>query len=205
MMTTAAALSAGAAVDLPSVSYGQVKAGAAKPYGTDPDLQKVYRPGDLWPLTFDARQIKAAGALADVILPADDLGPAASTLGVVDMLDEWVSAPNDTQQKDRPVILDGLAWIDAESRKRFQKDFADLPESGKTAICDAICDPAKAVKEFRTAARFFSKFRALCAGAYYATPDGWKALGYVGNVALASFDGPPPEVLAQLGVEQTVV
>jgi hypothetical protein len=43
------------------------------------------------------------------------------------------------------------------------------------------------------------------AGAYYATPAGWKAIGYVGNTPLTSFDGPPAEVLEKLGVTQTVV
>jgi len=52
------------------------------------------------------------------------------------------------------------------------------------------------------AAHFFSRFRA--APAYYATPQGWKAIGYVGNVQLPPFDGRPPEVLAKLGVTQTV-
>ena len=51
---------------------------------------------------------------------------------------------------------------------------------------------------------FFARFRGLAAGAYFATPPGWKAIGYVGNIPLASFAGPPPEVLARLGVEQTV-
>ena len=49
------------------------------------------------------------------------------------------------------------------------------------------------------------KFRALAASAYYGTEAGWKAIGYVGNVPLASFDGPPKEVLEKLGVEQTVI
>ena len=40
--------------------------------------------------------------------------------------------------------------------------------------------------------------------AAYATPAGWEAIGYVGNVALPKFDGPPAEVLAKLGVTQTV-
>ena len=58
--------------------------------------------------------------------------------------------------------------------------------------------------EFKKGAAFFSKFRSLAASAYYGTDAGWKAIGYVGNISLATFDGPPPEVLAQLGVEQTV-
>ncbi len=176
----------------------------AKGYGSDPDLTKIYKPGDVWPLTFSPAQHRASAALADVIFPADNLGPAASALRVTDYIDEWVSAPYPAQQHDRPVIIDGLAWIDAESQKRFSKDFADLAAAQQTAICDDICWPADAKPEFRKAADFFVRFRSLAAGAYYGTPEGWKALGYVGNVALATFDGPPPEVLQRLGLEQTV-
>ncbi|MDB5318954.1 MAG: Tat pathway signal protein [Phycisphaerales bacterium] len=165
---------------------------------------EIHQPGDLWPLTFTAAQRKTATALADVILPKDELGPAASSVGVVEMVDEWVSAPYPAQQADRPVILDGLAWIETESTKRFGKLFAALSEAQKHAICDDICFHATAKAEFKKAAGFFSRFRSLCAGAYYGTPEGWRAIGYVGNVPLQSFDGPPAEVLAKLGVVQTV-
>jgi hypothetical protein len=40
--------------------------------------------------------------------------------------------------------------------------------------------------------------------AYYAKPEGGKAIGYVGNVPTPTFDGPPKEVLDILGVEETV-
>jgi hypothetical protein len=188
----------------PQERASDVPPGINKGYGVDPNLIKTYKPGDVWPLTFTPEQKRAATALADVILPKDHLGPAASELGVPEMLDEWVSAPYPTQQADRPVVLDGLAWLDAESAKRFAgKAFADLIEAQKHRICDDICDPAAAQPEFRRASAFFVKFRGLCAGAYYATPPGWQAIGYVGNVALGSFDGPPPEVLKQIGVTQT--
>lgn len=173
-------------------------------YGTDPNLVKVHKPGDFWPLTFTDAQRKAATALADTLIPKDDLGPAASSVGVVEMIDEWVSAPYPQQQHDRPIILDGLAWIGAESNKRFGGAFASLDEQQRHAICDDICFGQKAKPEFRKAAQFFAHFRSLCASAYYATPEGWNAIGYVGNVALPQFDGPPPEVLAKLGVTQTV-
>ena len=173
-------------------------------YGTDPKVNAVHHPGDFWPLTFTADQHKMVTALADVILPDDQYGPAASSLGVVEMIDEWISAPYPLQQADRPVILDGLAWLAAESQKRFGKSFSDLSAEQQHAICDDICYTRVAKPQFRKAAGFFAKFRTLCAGAYYATPAGWKAIGYVGNVALASFEGPPPEVLEKLGVTQTV-
>jgi hypothetical protein len=178
---------------------------AAHGYGSDPDLLKEYKPGDVWPLTLDAKQQAAAKALCDVLFPEDHLGPAASALGIAEFLDEWISAPYPIQQADRPVIIDGLAWLDAESKKRFKKDFAALDAKQQHAICDDICDRKKAKPEFKKAATFFSKFRSLTAGGYFSTEAGWKAIGYVGNVPLATFDGPPPEVLKQLGVEQTVV
>jgi hypothetical protein len=187
----------GEAAKLPDVA-------AAAGYGTDPLLAKSYKPGDFWPLTFTDAQRQTARALADVIIPKDDLGPAASEVGVVEMLDEWVSAPYPQQQLDRPIVLDGLAWIEAESGRRFGKRFSELSDEQQAAICDDVCYAQTAKAEFQSAARFFSRFRTLCAGAYYATPPGWDAIGYVGNVALQTFDGPPPEVLQRLGVTQTV-
>lgn len=177
---------------------------SANGYGLDPKLLDAYKPGAFWPLTFDDAQRRTATALADVIIPGDRLGPAASAVGVPAMLDEWISAPYPEQQADRPVILDGVAWLDAESRRRFAKTFPQISDSQKRAICDDICFTAAAKPQFRKAAEFFSRFRSLCASAYYATPEGWKAIGYVGNVALERFDGPPPEVLGRLQVTQTV-
>ncbi len=178
---------------------------AGKGYGTNQILTKVYRPGDLWPLTFTEAQRKTAAALADTILPDDQFGPAASAVGVPAMIDEWISAPYPEQQKDAPIILNGLKWIDAEADRRFKKSFAECSPEQRTAICDDICFAPEAKPNYREAAQFFSVYRTRCASAYYATPQGWKAIGYVGNVPLASFDGPPREVLEKLGLEQTVV
>jgi hypothetical protein len=169
-------------------------------YGTDPKLVKDYKPGDVWPLTFNDAQKKTAAALADTILPADDLGPAASEVGVVEMIDEWVSAPYPQQKGDRPVILDGLGLLESEALDRFGKRFPELDDGQKRAICDDICFAQAAKPQFQKLARFFEKFRDIAASAYYATPAGWKAIGYVGNTPLVEFTGPPPEVLERLGL-----
>jgi hypothetical protein len=176
----------------------------AKGYGSDPQLNKFYNPGDAWPLTLSKAQRAAATALADVIIPADDLGPAASQVRVIDFLDEWVSAPYPGQLHDRGIVLPGLDWLDAESTRRFNAVFAALQAEQQKAICDDICFEPTAKDGFKAGAKFFSKFRALAGAAYYATPDGWKAIGYVGNLPTLTYDGPPAEVLAKLGVEQTV-
>src|SRR5215213_7556657 len=80
--------------------------------GFDPNLLKKDIP---WPRLLTPAEKAAATALADVILPADEFGPAASVLGVPDFIDEWISAPYEQQMKDRKIIRDGLAWIDAEA------------------------------------------------------------------------------------------
>ena len=176
----------------------------AKGYGTDPVLTKLYRPGDVWPLTLDAGQRRVVTALCDLILPADDLGPAASAVGVPEFMDEWVSAPYPQQKQDGPVILEGIEWLNKEAAKRFGKPFADLDASQQAPIGDDLCDGTTAKPEFQKPARFFDKFRSLAIAGYYSTQEGWKAIGFVGNTTAVTFDGPPPEVLKLLDVEQTV-
>ena len=169
-------------------------------YGTDPDLMREWKPGGPWPLTLGVQARLTTAALCDLIIPADDVSPAASSVGVVDFIDEWISAPYPQQRGDREIILPGLEWLDAESQKRFGKAFAALDVKQKSAIADDICSPARARPEFATAAKFFSKFRDLTAGGFYTTPVGMKDIGYTGNVALEKFAGPPPEVLKKLGL-----
>ena len=54
---------------------------------------------------------------------------------------------------------------------------------------------------WRAAFSFFRLFRDRVAGGYYSTPEGWKAIGYAGNVPLVGdYPGPPPEVLKHLGL-----
>ena len=89
----------------------------------------------------------------------------------------------------------GLAWLNREARRRFgQPGFADISESRRREICDEICYAPKAPVELRGQARFFDHFRDLVSTAFWTTDEGMRDLGYVGNIPLPSFDGPPPEV-----------
>ena len=170
-------------------------------YGVDPNLLKSYKPGDLWPLALSAKQLRTAAVLCDVIIPAEGESPSASALHVHDFVNEWISAPYPAFQRDRVVIVDGLAWMDEESARRFGKSFDKISMQQRHAICDDICYAPKAKPEFKTAAAFFRRYRDLTAGGFYTTPAGMKDIGYVGNVALPAFNGPPQEVKARLGIE----
>jgi len=70
----------------------------------------------------------------------------------------------------------------------------------RARIADDICSVSKAKPAFAAAAKFFAKFRDLTAGGFYTTPVGMKDIGYVGNVPLERFDGPPIEALEKAGL-----
>lgn len=175
-------------------------AAAGKGYGTDPRLNRRYRSGELWPLSFTAAQARCAQALCGLVIPADEHSPSAAQLQVHRFIDEWVSAPYPAQQRDRELILWGLAWLDAESGRRFQRRFDQLDAGALARIADDICWAEQARPEFAEAARFFARFRDLTAGGFYTTPEGSRDLGYVGNVPSATFDGPPAQVLKIVGL-----
>lgn len=172
----------------------------AAPRGTpsDPDL---LRPKIWWNKVLTGQELATLSALCDVIIPADLTSPSASQVGVPDFINEWVSAPYDAHREALGQVRDGLRWLEAESQRRFAKPFPRLTEPETGQLCDEICYEPNVTPANRAAARFFDLIRDLCATGFYTTREGMKDLGYVGNIPLQRFDGPPPEVLRHLGLE----
>ena len=198
-------LAAGAAAAAPGDAAFAAPASARSPiqsrgYGRDPQMVRIHRPGEVWPLTLDPRQQRLTKALCDLIVPEQEGAPSASAVGVPEFLDEWVSAPYPEQAADRSLLLDGLDWMDAESRRLFLTGFEALDTAKQTHVCERFADPAKAAGIHPDAAKFFKRFRDLAFGGYVTTAEGMKALGYTGNIPLSSFEGPPPEALRHLGL-----
>ena len=164
---------------------------------TDPDLINPVVPWD--PILTEA-EMKTVTALCDVILPADDVSPSASAVGVPAFINEWVSAPYPDQERDRRIIRDGLAWLNSESDARNGTAFHALDESEQLAICDDIHHQPDARPEFRQAAAFFNRFRSLTLAGFYTTEAGRKDVGFIGNVPLDEFPGATPEQLDYLGL-----
>lgn len=163
--------------------------------GTDPNLLKKEIP---WPLVLNEAEMKTVKVLGDIIIPADENGPGASAVGVPEFINEWVSAPYEQQQGDLVTLRKGLVWLDAESKKRFAKIFVEITPEQQIAIIDDIVKEGTDAR--KQAYSFFKMFRDRVAGGYYSTPQGWKAIGYIGNVAMPEYPGPPPEVLKHLGL-----
>ena len=168
------------------------------PRGTPSDPVLQVAKAD-WPNKLQLRELATLSALCDMIIPADAKSPAASAVGAPAYINEWASRPGGDASLVR--VRGGLAWLDRESTTRFGKRFHLATNAQRTAICDDICYLPKAKPEHQFAAQFFDTIRDQTATAFYTTPQGWKDLGYIGNVAMPTFKGPNAEIRRKLGLE----
>ncbi|AQA18062.1 hypothetical protein BST95_07210 [Halioglobus japonicus] len=170
----------------------------AEGYGTDPTLNPpVQAP---WPLTMTPHQRKLATAILDLMIPREGDFPSASEAGVVDLVDEWVSAPYPEQQETRPEILSALVWFDEESQRRTGQSFLATSAQQQRAILDDVAyEEAESKLQYAYISRVFDGLRSLAAIAYFSSPEGVKDMGYVGNVPIAGdYPGPSPEAMTHL-------
>jgi len=168
-------------------------AASTKGYGNDPDMLNPA----LWAKTMSAQQLRLSAVLADLILPPTVTAPAPSAVGIPDFIDEWVSAPYPDQQRDRGLILPGLAWVDAEAAKRWGKPFTNVPHDQQLQLLTELATPPTTADP-AAAARygFFFRFRSITGGAYYSLEQNFEEIGYIGNKPLETFPPPTAEELA---------
>lgn len=166
-------------------------------YGQDPILTSPSAP---WPRTLTSAQLDQVALLSDIICPADERGPAATAVGVPDVIDEWVSAPYSSQQRDRALIINGLQWLDDEAMQRFSATFVGSNSAQQIEIIEDIAyQSQEEIPEFEHAVRFFARLRRLVFGGYFTSPEGVADIGYIGNVPLVGdYPGPTDEAMVHL-------
>lgn len=169
----------------------------SKGYGQDVD---VNNPVVTWDKTLNNNQLKNLVVIGDLIIPADDNSPSASYLDITDFINEWVSAPYPDQQADRKTIIEGLMRLDKAANALGKRYFYSLDAQSQAKLFD---DLAKMVEEERASESdkaFFDRLVYLYVGGFYTTDEGMADIGYVGNVPLEKFDGPPEEIRKLIGV-----
>jgi len=148
------------------------------------------------PKFFTASEFSLVGALADIVIPRDERSGSATDAGVPEFMDFMM-----IDQPSRQVAMrGGLAWLDVECQRRFDKTFLNCAGAERTAVLDDIAWPAKAKPEFAHGVAFFSNFRDLTAAGFWTTRLGIDDLQYMGNRSVARWNGCPPEALEKLGV-----
>ena len=148
------------------------------------------------PKFFTATEFRLVRELADIVMPNDERSGSASDAGVPEFMDFMM-----IDQPARQVAMrGGLAWLDVECQKRFDKTFLDSAEAERTAVLDDIAWPSRATSDFAHGVAFFTNFRDLTASGFWTTRMGIDDLQYVGNRSVARWNGCPAEALKKLGV-----
>jgi gluconate 2-dehydrogenase gamma chain len=180
-----------AAVSMPEgglVQIGPLARGNAQPAA----------PAAWEPAFFTEHEMATVRVLADMVIPADERSGSATDAGAPEFMDYTLAEI----QGDfaREAMRGGLAWLDAESRRRYDGQFLDASEPQRAAILDDIAWPDRARPEMSHGVAFFNRFRDLLASAFWSSEMGVRDLRYVGNTVVMRWEGCPPEALEKLGV-----
>lgn len=156
------------------------------------------------PKFFNAHEWRTLRVLVDYIVPRDERSGSATDAKVPEYID-FLLAEKDANPATQVAMQGGLAWLDTECRKRFQKSFADAADADRRQVLDDIAYPAKAKPEMSYGVAFFNRVRDMTASGFYSSAMGWQDLKYQGNVFNPGYDGCPPAALEKLGVSYDVM
>jgi hypothetical protein len=148
------------------------------------------------PTFFTPHEYETVRVLVDLIIPKDERSGSATEAGVPEFMD-FILADQPARQT---AMRGGLAWLDVECQKRFDKKFLDCSAPERTAVLDDIAWPQRVKPALSHGAAFFSSFRDLTATGFWTTKMGIDDLQYLGNKYVARWTGCPDEALKQLGV-----
>jgi hypothetical protein len=151
------------------------------------------------PKFFTAHEWRTVRALADMIIPADERSGSATDAKAPEFMD-FMLAEKDTSESSRVGMRGGLAWLDNETRRRYDKDFFNSADEQRRAVLDDIAYPKTAKPAYAAGVSWFTRFRSNVGSAFFSSAIGWQDLRYIGNVFNPAWDGCPPEATAKLGV-----
>jgi gluconate 2-dehydrogenase gamma chain len=157
------------------------------------------KPGPAFqPKFFTAHEWETVRALADAIIPRDERSGSATDAGVPEFIDfVLIDEPRLAHETGRQTAMrGGLAWIDLECQRRFDKTFVTCTVAERAALLDDVSQPLPdAPPAFE-----FASLRDLVATGFWTSRMGVDDLQYVGNRVVSEWNGCPDEALKKLGV-----
>jgi gluconate 2-dehydrogenase subunit 3-like protein len=156
------------------------------------------------PRFFNAHEWRTLRVLVDYIIPRDERSGSATDAKVPEYID-FLLAEKDANPATQVAMQGGLAWLDTECRRRFQKSFVEASDAQRREVLDDIAYPEKAKHEMRYGVAFFNRVRDMTASGFFSSAMGFKDLQYVGNVFNPGYDGCPQPALDKLGVSYDVM
>ena len=151
------------------------------------------------PKFFKAHEWRTVRVLADIVIPRDERSGSATDAKAPEFMD-FMLADKETSESTKVSMRGGLAWLDAEMRKRFGTDFISSNDGQRRAVLDDIAYPKKVAPELRRGSQWFDRFRNSVGAAFFSSAMGWQDLKYVGNVFNPDWNGCPKPATDKLGV-----
>lgn len=152
--------------------------------------------GAFKPKFFTAHEYETVRMLSDLIIPADDRSGSATAAGVPEFMD-FIMIDMPARQV---AMRGGLAWLDLECQRRFDRTFVGATAAQRTDVLDALATYGEVPSRLTHGQAFFRAFRDLTASGFWTSKMGMTDLGYMGNTVVAKWDGCPPEQLQKLGL-----
>lgn len=159
---------------------------------------------------FQPGEYKTLQRLAELIVPKDEVSGSGLDAGAPEFIDVLCSQ-NETLAS---IFHGGLAWLDAEMRKRHGAVFVSAAPQQQTAMLDLLVEAGRVEasrqgeelvyaksptykdfsgytvhrsSDFGPGIVFFDWVRKMTVDAFYTSPMGMKDLGYMGNRAYSKY------------------
>ena len=157
------------------------------------------------PKFFTAKEWRTVRVLADYVIPRDGRSGSATDAKAPEYMD-FVLSDELTSDANRIAMRGGLAWLDNETRKRFDgKTFILATDAERRQVLDDIAYPRRAKPEHAAGVTFFNRFRDMTAAGFFSSAMGWRDLQYIGNVFNPSWNGCGDAANAKLGVSHDLM
>jgi gluconate 2-dehydrogenase gamma chain len=148
------------------------------------------------PKFFTAHEYGTVLLLVDLIIPKDERSGSATDAGVPEFMDFIVQ----DQPQRQTAMRGGLAWLDRECERRFDKRFVMCTDAERRAVLDDISGLEPPSPTLTQGVAFFRSFRDLTASGFWTSKMGIADLQYLGNTLMADWKGCPDEQLKKLGL-----
>ncbi len=160
-------------------------------------VQSTPRQTPFQPKFFTRHEYATVTLLVDLIIPRDERSGSATEAGVPEFMDFMVI----DQPARQTAMRGGLAFIDHLCDTRFDKLFTECSAAERRGVLDDLAYPARVRPELAQGAAFFTSFRDLTSSGFWSSKMGVEDLHYMGNKALAEWNGCSTEALEHLGVK----
>ena len=135
---------------------------------------------------FTPEQDELVTVLAELIIPETDT-PGARAAKVNEHIDLVLGDETAEVQQD---FLDGLRWVDKQSRHRFGSTFLEASAEQQTHLLTLVSKPGPVEAELQPGRRFFGDIRRRTVFAYYTSKMGiLEELDYKGKTPVPEWVG----------------